>query len=356
MVELLKSDSNGGLGRKLVKDMEALTHARHGGMAIANMERNAAVIGRGKSLAMLRSEVVGEGDSAIVIAAGPSIRKKDPLKTIRESGYKGAIVATESAFAYCLSNGLVPDLAVTLDPHATRVVRWFGDPSLTGEKLAQDDYFARQEQDPAFADELRMNERLLNLIDRYGKDIRVAVSTSASKAVVDRVLDSGMDVYWWNPMLDDPDQPGSITAGFQRANGLPAVNAGGNVGSACWMMATEALGKRDVALTGIDFGYYAETPYTNTQYYKEAVDLVGEKGLDAVFMRIYNPHLDAWFYTDPAYMWYRECLLEMIADSDSTTYNCTEGGILFGDGVNVTPLAEFLAKFAKAPPATSRMR
>jgi hypothetical protein len=345
MVDLDNTDRGGGLGRQLVKEMEKLTHARHGSMAIANAERNSDLVGQGKSLAALRSEVIGDGDSAIVIAAGPSIRKKDPIEAIKESGYKGAIVATESAFAYCLSNGVVPDLAVTLDPHATRVVRWFGDPHLSSEKLAQDDYFVRQEQDPAFADELRMNDQLLRLIDRYGKDIRIAVSTSASKAVVDRVLNSGMQVYWWNPMLDDPDLPGSVTTRLQRANGLPAVNAGGNVGSACWMMAAEVLNKRHIALTGVDFGYYADTPYSNTQYYKEAVDLVGEEGLDAIYMHLYNPHLEAWFYTDPAYMWYRECLLEMIADSDATTYNCTEGGILFGDGLVMTPLADFLARF-----------
>src|SRR5205807_2614505 len=102
-------------------------------------------------------------------------------------------------------NGVVPDLAVTLDPHATRIVRWFGDPTLDTQRLKEDDYFARQDQDKEFADELRMNDELLRLIDRHGKDIRIAVATSASSAVVDRVLATGMKVYWWNPMLDDPD-------------------------------------------------------------------------------------------------------------------------------------------------------
>jgi len=343
---MTSDEREGGLGRKLVAEMGDLTHYRHGELALSNAARNQADLAQGRSLAQLRDETVGKGDSAIVIAAGPSIRRKDPIRRIKESGYSGAIVATESAFAYCLRNGVIPDLAVTLDPHATRIVRWFGDPTLTSARLKEDDYFARQEQDSAFSDELRMNEELLRLIDRHGKDIRIAVSTSASQAVVERVLGSGMQVYWWNPMLDDPDDRHGATAKLQRANGLPAVNAGGNVGSACWMMAAEVLGKRHVALTGVDFGYYADTPYRNTQYYREAVALVGEENLDTIFMRVHNPHVDAWFYTDPAYMWYRECLLEMIADSDSVTYNCTEGGILFGDGVRFMPLAEFLSAHA----------
>jgi hypothetical protein len=343
---LAPDDRNGGLASKMLAEMNALTLARHGGMALDNAERNRALIGRGASLKALRAETVGEGDSAIVIAAGPSIRRRDPIRAIKDSGYRGALVVTESALAYCLRNGVVPDLAVSLDPHATRVVRWFGDPALTVEALRADDYFSRQDQDAAFADEMRANREILTLLDRHGKDIRIALSTSASKAVVDRVLAAGMKIYWWNAMLDDPDAPGSVTARLQRDNGLPSVNAGGNVGSAAWMMASAVLGKRHVALTGVDFSYYDGTPYLNTQYYREAVALVGEDNLDALYVRIRNPHLDQWFFTDPAYLWYRECLMDMIADADCRTYNCTEGGIVFGDRIEFISLAEFLARHA----------
>jgi len=111
-----------------------------------------------------------------------------------------------------------------------------------------------------------------------------------------------------------------------------------------WVTEGEQLalrGKR-VAIAGMDFGYYADTPYSKTQYYREAVDLVGEENLESIFMRVFNPELGEWFYSDPAYMWYRECFLELAADADCTTYNCTEGGILFGDPIKVAPLAKFL--------------
>jgi len=208
----------------------------------------------------------------------------------------------------CLLNGIIPDLVVTLDPHVTRIVRWFGDPALSESTLADDDYFRRQEQDDAFASEMRANEEILGLLEKHGPRIKIALASSASDAVVSRVMECGMDVYWWNPMLDDPDEPGSVTAGLMAENGWPCVNAGGNVGTAAWMMATEVLEKPTVALTGMDFGYY-----------------------------------DAWFFTDPAYFWYRESFLELVVDSDSKTINCTEGGILFGPGIDVGPLADFLA-------------
>jgi hypothetical protein len=233
-------------------------------------------------------------------------------------------------------------LVVTLDPHGERIMRWFGNPELCHEDLQQDDYFARQDLDTAFADQMRVNEEIMTLLLKYGKQLRIALSTSAAPQVVKRAIDTGMDIYWWNPMYDDPDAPNSVTAKLFSINKLPCVNAGGNVGSACWMMTHAVLGKQHVGLTGMDFSYYADTPYKNTQYYYEAIDLVGEKNLDDIFVHIYNPHLEKWFYTDPAYLWYRNCFLEMANEADCVTYNCTQGGILFGDNIIFAPLQDFL--------------
>lgn len=340
-----EAERNGGLLRKLLPHMERMTRDRFGELWLTNAAANLPLVEKtGQSIAALHQAPIGAGDSAVIIAAGPSVKRKDPARVIRESGYDGALVVTESAMSYCLRNGVVPDLVVTLDPHVERVVRWFGDPTLTIEKLAEDDYFARQDQDDAFADEMRANDEMLSLLDKHGKDMKIALSMSSSQPVVQRAIDSGMDVYWWLPMLDDPDLPDSVTADLQGKTGLPAFNTGGNVGTACWMMADALLEKQHIALTGVDFSYYDGTPYLNTQYYYELVRLVGEDALDSLFVRIHNPYENAWFFTDPAYMWYRECFLELIEDAQGKTYNCTEGGILFGDGITVMPLREFLSK------------
>ncbi|NQV57935.1 MAG: motility associated factor glycosyltransferase family protein [Rhodospirillales bacterium] len=336
---------NGELTLKLLPHMSEMTHNRFGQLWLENAEANARHLGQGQSIERLRNAPLKEGDSAVVIAAGPSLKRHDPGRKIVDTGYRGTLIATDSAMAYCLRNGLVPDLVVTLDPHATRIVRWFGDPSLTEENLRQDDYFKRQDQDDAFADELRANDEMLELLSRHGKNMRIALSTSASQAVVNRAIETGMQIYWWNPMFDDPDKPGSASAKLQAQNGMPCINAGGNVGTACWMMADVVLAKKHVALVGVDFSYYDGTPYKNTQYYKEAVNLVGQENLDSLFVRIFNPHLGEWFYTDPAYFWYREAFLELVQDADCKTYNCTEGGILFGDNIEVVRFDEFLDTF-----------
>lgn len=340
------SQDAGALGRELVTHMHRMTLDRIGEMGLVNARYNEAYLDRGQSIAALRDEVVGEGDSAVIVAAGPSVRRRQPVERLREAGYKGAVIATESALLNCLRNDLIPDLVVSLDPHALRIVRWFGDPTLDQHRIDADDYYRRQDMDESFANEMETNRQIMELLDRHGSKIRIALATSASAMVAERVLDVGMKIYWWNPMYDDPDAPDSATRDLIRRNRLPAINAGGNVGTACWMMAHAVLGKKRVALTGVDLGYYAETPFKQTQYYHEAVDLVGEENLTSLFIPVYNPYVEKWFYTDPTCFWYRDAFLELAEDADCRTFNCTEGGIVFGDSVEFVPLDEFLAHHA----------
>jgi hypothetical protein len=336
----------GELGLALVAKMPEATLNRIGDEGINNAHKNLKYLDKGLSLKELRNTPLGEGDQAVVIAASPSLHKTNVAHKLKLSGYNGAIVVPDSAMLYCLRHGIVPDLVVTVDPNAKRIVRWFGDPDLTKADLEADDYFSRQDIDPTFADQMRVNDEVMDLLKKYGKQIRIALSTSASEMVVQRAIDVGMKIYWWNPMYDDPDLADSETEKLFKLNGLPCLNAGGNVGSACWMMADTVLEKKHVALAGMDFSYYDDTPYKNTQYYYEALELVGESQLDTIYMRIFNPYLKKWFYTDPAYMWYRNVFLEMVEDASCVTYNCTEGGILFGEKILFTPLNSFLDKSA----------
>jgi hypothetical protein len=332
----------GRLALELAKNMASITLDRIGKDGISNAHQNLPLLKRGKSLRELRDIKIGKGDRAVIIAAGPSLHRANVAQQLLSHRFDGAIIATDSAMRYCLRQGIVPDLVVTLDPHSKRIVRWFGDPNLRHSDLEADDYFSRQDMDRAFIDEMRANEEILELLDRHGKHIKLALSTSASSAVVDRALQVGMEIFWWNPMYDDPAIEQGLTRQLFELNGLPCMNAGGNVGSACWMMADAVLGKAHVALTGVDLSYYDGTPYQNTQYYYEAVDLVGKDNLDSMFVRIFNPYMQKWFFTDPAYLWYRNIFLEMAQEADCVTYNCTEGGILFGENIMFVPFEDFL--------------
>jgi hypothetical protein len=335
---------SGSLGRRIAEEMDVLTLEKVTKVGFANAQANARVINEGKSILELRHSPLMVGENALVIAAGPSLHKGDTAAIIKASTFQGVIISTESSMAWCLRNDIIPDLVVTLDPHPHRIIRWFGDPDLTEQVLQKDDYYSRQDMDPKFREnEIRFNEELIRLVNANAPRIRIALSSSAPANVVRRVVQSGMDTYWWNPMYDDYELETSLTRQIHSLNRLPCLNTGGNVGSACWVFAHAVLEKKRVGLLGMDFGYYADTPYSRTQYYDAILDLVGPERLDEVFVRITNPFLNQEFYTDPAYLWYRDSFLEMAGEARCETYNCTGGGILFGPGIRSATLFEFLS-------------
>jgi hypothetical protein len=334
------------IGDRLTARMGEFTMDRIGAMSLENAEANLPYIQSDDSVIGLQSTRLMEGNSALVIAAGPSLHRFDTARMIKESGYDGVIITTESSMSWCLRNDIVPDLVVTVDPHPDRIVRWFGDPNLSQEALDKDDYYERQDMDPALQrDQLEFNKQLIEQVNKYGPQMNIAVSSSASESVVGRVRESKMNAFWWNPFFDDYDEEDSITRKLQKSNGLPCLNAGGNVGTAAWVFAHAVLEKSHVGLLGLDFGYYGDTSYKQTQYYYELIDIVGEDNLPQVFTEIFNPFVDKNFFTDPTYLWYRNIFLELLeeaAKENVKTYNCTGGGTLFGEGVEFTSFETFV--------------
>lgn len=337
------------LARELVNRMADLTSQKAADLAMANAELNQSCIqhtildlARKKAGAEEEKESSKErSEWAIVIAAGPSLHRKDPVAQILESGYDGTIISADGSLGHCLRSGLVPDYVLTLDPHPRRIVRWFGDPDLASQD--EDDYFRRQDLDPHLGiDEAATNRELIQLIDEHGPRIKAVIATSASQRVTERCLEAGMELYWWNPVLDDFDAPNSLTARVYHRNKVPCMVSGGNVGSAAWVFAHAILKKKEIAVVGMDLSYAPGTPLEKTQYYKEIVDIFGERALDA-YINVYNSYLKETWFTDPAYYWYRQTFLQMAREADCITFNCTEGGILFGKGVRFIPLREFLA-------------
>ena len=237
--------STGDIGRALAVRLEQITLDKVREVAVANAAANHPFITTGKTIRELPNAGFPDNDSALVIAAGPSVHRFDTAKMLKESGFGGTLIATESALAWCLRHDITPHLAITLDPHAKRIVRWFGDPDLKEEDIERDDYFDRQDMDPAFRkDSLRFNMSLkrLSINEKRTRISRIAVASSASSAVVSRIRESGMRAFWWNPIYDDPDPlPDSLTRHLYGINRLPCVNAGGNVGSACWVFAHSIL-------------------------------------------------------------------------------------------------------------------
>ena len=133
-----------------------------------------------------------------------------------------------------------------------------------------------------------------------------------------------------------------MTEQIFNMNNVPCMVSGGNVGSAAWIFAHAILGIKEVAVVGMDFSYAPGTPLEKTQYHTEIVEVFGDNAEEA-FIDVYNPHEDETWFTDPAYYWYRQIFSQMAQEAGCKTFNCTEGGILFGGGIEYSSLSDFLS-------------
>jgi hypothetical protein len=324
------------------KELEIIarqTLRKTGDIGLNHAKRNLIYIK--KTIKDIEQEIKNEPRApAIVISAGPSLHRKKSLETIKEIGFQGHLVAVDGSLGHCLRNGLVPDYVITVDPDPHRIIRWFGDPRL--KDRPEDDYFRRQDLDPVLnTDEVMRNNELIELVNYYGHGIKVIISTSVSPEIAQRCLEANMDLYWWNPIYDDYENPDSLTRKIYKLNRVPCMVTGGNCGSSAWIFSHTILKSPLVLLVGMDFSYPPETGVKNTQYYEILKDIFPndpESGL----IKMYNPFLDETWITDPAYYWYNHSFLEMAPKALCKTYNCTEGGILFGEGVKFKKLSESL--------------
>lgn len=332
------------LAQEILDRMPELTVQKASDASLVNAKGNQQFIER--TLLDLPKQKGGYS-SAIAIGAGPSLHRTESIKKIVDSGYKGPIIAADGAMGHCLRGGLVPDYVISLDPGpiATgpdRMLRWFGDPDLDQAKLDRDDYFRRQDLDIYVGNrELERNLEMVELVNRHGPNISAIMATSLPPVLSRRAAQAGMKIYWWNPLFDDFNDPESFSARIFQMNKVPCMVSGGNVGAAAWVFAHAVLGTANVAVVGMDFSYAPETPIKNTPYYKELEEIFGDRAEEA-FIDVENPYLGETWFTDPTYYWYRQSFLDMAQKADCKTYNCTEGGILFGDDILCIPLEEFL--------------
>jgi hypothetical protein len=280
---------------------------------------------------------------AIVVSAGPSLHKQNVLKKLKEFDYQGSIVAIDGSLVKCLKNGIIPDYVLTLDPHPTRMIRWFGDDDFE-ENTRNDDYFSRQDLDVEFRNNsLKENEENIALINKYAPQIKLIICSSAPKNVVNRAREAGFQMYWWNPIVDDPKQEDSLTREIYKINKFPCMNTGGTVGTAAWVFTNAILKIPRIALTGMDLGYHLDTPIEMTQTYYELQEFVNSPDeLDALFPQFTFPSTGEVFYTDPTYYWYRHNFLQLLEQSVGDTFNCTEAGTLFSESLPCKSLNEYI--------------
>ena len=326
---------------KIIRDISDIGLKYHKNNIISNSIKNRDYYER--SISDLPD--VKNNEKAVVISAGPSLHRRKTIDLLEKSNFDGVIVTIDGAYVKCLKSGIIPDYVLTLDPHPKRVVRWFGDPFFEKNKV-DDDYFERQDLDVDFRkNNIEQNLNNIELVNRYASKSKLIIASTAPSSVVERVMEAGFEMFWWMPLVDDPNDSDGLTREIYEATNLPALNTGGNVGTAAWIFAKFWLEIQKVAVIGMDLGYYKDLPYKMTQGYYELLKHLGkEKLTEEYFPVMKNPMTKEEFYIDPTYYWYRQNILELIKNSSTTLYNCTEGGTLYGEGVVNLYLDEFLRR------------
>jgi len=268
--------------------------------------------------------------SAVVIGRGPSLKKFGHLKKLVSSDYQGTIVTTDGALINCLKEGVTPErfpnfYVVSIDTHEST----FG----------------------LYDDEI---------VNEYGHKINGIFSTVTFPPTAQRARDAGISIHWLHALLDYNEGKKSfnqISAIMTRAknhpNGLPAIQTGGNAGTASWFVAWKILKIVTIGLIGIDHSWNENDSWeTITTHGNAHLNTPGmtdvakdSSAFKRLFPKIYNPEFNCTCILDPIFQYYSEALKEFISRSPNwvNTINATQGGCIFGHRIECMNLETFLS-------------
>jgi hypothetical protein len=267
-----------------------------------------------------------EEHSAIVIGAGPSLKKHNHLELLTNSNYNGSIICTDRTLIPALKAGVTPDrfpkyYVVTIDP--MEILKKFYD------------------------DEI---------IKTYGNKITGIFTTVVHPLTVGRAREAGIKIHWLHSLFDYHEGEksfnqisGLMVRAKSHPNGLPAIQTGGNVGTSSWFIAWKILNCATVGLIGMNHGWDENDSWDEILSHANAPkDMDRNSNLfKKLYPKIYNPEFNCYCILDPIYQYYSSAFKEFISRSPSwvTTVNATEGGCIFGERVKCTTFEDFLQKY-----------
>lgn len=278
-----------------------------------NIAQNMEVILSSKSIKELPKHT---NASAIVIAAGPSLKKNNHLETLRKSDFKGIIIAVDRMLIPLLKEGIIPDYVINADGHRDNILKFFDDP----------------------------------IVDEYADEFKVVFATLAPPNVVKRFKG---DKYFYNAMIDDPKAKKSISKYLRFLTQKPNLNTTGNVGGFGVIFAYY-LKCNPIGMIGLNLSYPAETPFDETYSYQNIKKAYPEMTDEDIYTTFYeectHPFFKTRCYTEPIFSYYKEGLLDaahyMVAEGYEII-NCTEGGIIFEEPIESMWFKDFLRKYGR---------
>lgn len=263
--------------------------------------------------------------SAIIIGRGPSIKEHKQLELLSNSNFDGVIICTDGALIDTLKSGITPEkfpnfYVVTIDT-AEIIASLYDDP----------------------------------IVDKFGDKIKGIFTTVSHPKTLERARNARINIHWIHALFDYNEGKKSfnqisalMTRCKKHLNGLPAIQTGGNVGTASWFVGWKILKCEVLALIGINHGWTEDTPWEIIMSHgnsSKKIDInQDDPNFEKLFPIVYNPDFNCKCILDPVFQYYSEALKEFILRSpDSvTTINATEGGSIFGPRINSMKFKEFL--------------
>lgn len=290
-------------------------------MWTANIRENMPYIVKNPDI----KEVAGKYDEldkpAIVIGAGPSLFDNasgtDHLKVIAESRFDGIIIATDRILKDCYEYGIYPDYVIVVDGSERIYGRFFDH------------------------DIVRENAYRTTAI----------LANHTHQSIVKEWSVCGGDILFYTSAIPNEMLPNaSSIIGLIADN--TELNTGGNAGSFAINVA-HYLKCSPVALIGMDMSYKIGTPLSETQYYQSYKERTGysdeELWENELFMTFHNPFFDTDCIVDTMFLTYMEPLRDFwipeFVKNGTRIINCTEGGAIYGDGVECGWFKDFLEGF-----------
>lgn len=280
---------------------------------MSNFRQNVQLAFESKDMyAVENIEKIKNAKSAIIIGAGPSLKKYNHLNMLAKSDYKGLVIACDRILISCLEAGVVPDIVVTIDGDAT-IMDFYNSP----------------------------------LVGQYADKIQAIFSTTAHPDAVHSWSNKDT-LHFMNCHMDTMETPISLSKGMWLMANKTMMQTGGNVGMTGWFLA-HALHKAPLCLIGVDLSHPAPCDLQEIESYQTYFNMhAGD--MDKVikcFRRDYNPFFKNESITH--YVWdtyfevARSWMAALYKQHGVMTYNCTGGGIMHSfEGMEQMHFQDFL--------------
>jgi hypothetical protein len=276
----------------------------------SNIANNMPAILNGKNVDDIPKR---KDEPAIVIAAGPSLKKKKHLNLLKSVAWKHPIITCDRMLTSCLAKKIIPYCVCTVDA-SPKVSKFYE------------------------------NE----LVAKHNEAYTVLSVASHPRTVT--YAKYNREIYWFIPFMDDAkNDPTSLTRMLHFMTNKSMILVGGNVGSLSWNIA-HYLKCNPIILIGFDLSY-DDANITKSIYYQAFLQLLkgDKKETKSLYAMSKHPVFKNKYVLDPIFKSYREMFRNYASTAHRLygleTINATEGGSVFGDGITCIPFKQALRDY-----------